>query len=54
MAPLLDEVAASVIDLVETFAVLGRENVIDCGSRVTSNETLYKSDARYEVVASLW
>jgi hypothetical protein len=46
MTPPLDAVAASAIDFVETFAVLGRVNVIVCGSRVTSNETLYKSDAR--------
>ena len=51
MAPLLDEVAASVIDLVETFAVLGRVNVIVCGSRVTSNETLYRSDAKCVAVS---
>ena len=51
MAPPLDAVAASAIDLVETFAVLGREKVTVCGSRVTSNETLYRSDAKYVAVS---
>ncbi len=46
MAPPLDAVAASAIDLVETFALLGRVNVIVCGSRITSNVRVYISEAR--------
>ena len=35
----------------EIFAFAGRVKVIVCGSLVTSNETLYKSEARYEAVS---
>ena len=38
IAPALDAVAVSAIDLLETFAVLGRVNKIVCGSRVISKD----------------
>ena len=50
----LDTVAVSASDLLETFAVLGRVNEIVCGSRAISNDTLYKSDAKYVAVSPDW
>jgi hypothetical protein len=46
-------VAESATVLLARFADVGNEKVIVWGSRVTSKETLYKSEARKEVVASL-
>ena len=53
-SPPLDAVALRVKLLVAISAVVTGAKVIVCGSLVTSNETLYRSDARYEVFASLW
>jgi hypothetical protein len=52
-APPLEAVADSATVLLERFADVGNEKVIVWGSLVTSKETLYKSEARYVVVASL-
>jgi hypothetical protein len=50
----LDAVAVSASDLLEIFEVLGRVNEIVCGSLVTSNDTLYRSDAKYVAVSPDW
>ena len=52
--PPLDADALRVKLLLEISAVATGEKVIVCGSLVTSNETLYRSDARYEAFGSLW
>ena len=51
--PPLDAVAARVSDLLARFTGVAGVKEIICGSRVTSNETLYRSEARYEELASL-
>ena len=50
----LDALADKTTDLLDKFILVVGEKVIVCGSRETSNETVYRSDARNEVVASLW